>query len=184
VNDGDGGSQPAAVATATPTPSQEPAASEPAASDPTETATPDRPVQAIDPPDGPLADPGSLPGADFGFLREVLVEGNRVTLSFDRARVLTGDERAAWVAENGEPDNDIVIVNASQRLRTFVLTRKALLYGSIVLTGQVEAREMTRAEFLDSISEQGENLELPVWMFHRTRENTGSVVYLQEQYLP
>jgi hypothetical protein len=140
----------------------------------------------VPPPTGEVRAPWDRAGSDFGFVTGVQRSaGGGVTITFDRAQWLTGAEYEEYVARNGTPENDYVILNESRQVRRIELDASVLLQGSS-LAGQdgSDSAPMTLDEFVTAAGAAAARGPVPVWLFHATSDLSSPVTGLQEQYLP
>jgi hypothetical protein len=124
--------------------------------------------------------------ADFGWVRSATVVSGGVEISFDRATWLLPEQIAAWNKANPghkvEAADDYAIGNVSKQLRTFLVPKNAVIFGSVALTGNEAPSRMTAKEFATGVGNNPGGVT--VWLFHQYGGLTGDVVQLEEQFRP
>jgi hypothetical protein len=169
-------SQPALSATpsATPTPT------------PTPSATPTPALTPLETTSDPHATPWTDKNADFGWVRSATVVSSGVDISFDRASWLLPDQIPAWNKANPGHKvvgaDDYAIGNVSTKLRTFLVKKNAVIFGSVALTGDEAPSRMTAAKFAAAMTNNPGGVT--VWLYHQYGGLTGDVVQLEEQFRP
>jgi hypothetical protein len=163
-------------------PSPSTSASEPPTS--SSTPTPDRTRLATT--SDPHPTPWTDKNADFGWLRSATVVSAGVEISFDRASWLLPDQIAAWNKANPGHQvvaaDDYAIGNVSKQLRTFLVRKDAVIFGSVALTGDEAPSRMTTAQLAAAMVNNPGGVT--VWLFHEYGGLTGDVVQLEEQFRP
>jgi hypothetical protein len=176
-------------ASTSPAPTASDSASGPSSATPTSTA----PASATPKPTllQTTSDAHSQPwkdkNADFGWVSNATVVKGGVTFEFDRAEWLLPSEVKAWNKANPTHkvtvEDDYAIGNVSKRERTFFMRTGAVIFGSIILSGDVAPARITAAQFaarVDSAPDDG----VTCWIYHKYGGLTGDVVQLEEQYRP
>jgi hypothetical protein len=154
--------------------------------DPEQSAEPD-----LDSPAGMVDKPWAAAGSDFGVVTEVQLRGEGMVITFNRQQFLFGgsDNEAfdTWVAENGQPDNDYVILDENPRLRTFPVAPDAS-FSLVDTSGEdgISARTATAEEFAAAVEDAraGGQEGLQVWLFHDSDDLSAPVTEIQQQFLP
>lgn len=153
---------------------------------PRSTAPPD-PSASVEPSGTPAAAPALEDGRHFGYIRSA--DPGAMTLRFDPARFLTGEEANAAAAEHGDAvpvPNDYYIVNDERRPRTLPIDPGA----EILVIDWNRCCELVPGElgpFLDAFT-----IRRPPWdaMYQGRRApywitvRGGAVVRIEVQYLP
>lgn len=148
---------------------------------------PPEPSASVEPSGTPAAAPALEDGRHFGYIRSV--DPGAMTLRFDLARFLTGEEANAAAAENGDEvpvPNDYYIVNDERRLRTLPIDPGA----EILVIDWNRCCELVPGElapFLDAFKIRDppwdamyQGRRAPYWITVRG----GAVVRIEVQYLP
>ena len=131
-------------------------------------------------------------GRNFAFIKSVDTRGDPVTVTYDLAYLLHGEEAAKAAREHGDeapPPNDYYIVNDNPRLRTVPLAAGA----EIVLLDWKHCCDDTFEGSLEDFAKAiNDGMELtvgakiykggisPYWLIARG----GTIVRIEEQYLP
>jgi len=113
---------------------------------------------------------------EFGLVHVVRVGA----VDVDRVDMLSGveAERAA-AAHGGEVSNDYFLVNDNPRLRRYDVRPDAIVWGSIGMVGQPDAKRVTLAAWYRFLATDAGKHTL----FHLTVQD-GAVVGIEEQYQP
>ena len=151
------------------------------------------PAATIPPPTKPVGQPWLRPGNDFGALTDVQRRGDAIELVFNRQQFLNaaigGPQWTAWVAENGQPENEYAIVDVNPRLRVFTVDEDAFFALTENLTGAggTDSTVVTGDAFYTAVRsalDGAYRTGIPVWLFHSTTDLSSPVTGVQEQYLP
>jgi hypothetical protein len=172
-----------------PSPSQSalsPTPSATATPTPTSSTTPTPALTPLETTSDPHATPWTDKDADFGWVRSATVVSGGVDISFDRATWLLADQIPAWNKANPGHQvvgaDDYAIGNVSTRLRTFLVKKNAVIFGSVALTGNEAPSRMTAATLAAAIKNNPTGVT--VWLYHQYGGLTGDVVQLEEQFRP
>jgi hypothetical protein len=134
----------------------------------------------------PHATPWTDKNADFGWLRSATAVSGGVDISFDRATWLLPDQIAAWNKANPGHQvvaaDDYAIGNVSKQLRTFLVRKNAVIFGSAALTGNEAPSRLTAAQLVTAMVTNPDGVT--VWLYHQYGGLTGDVVQLEEQFRP
>ena len=151
--------------------------------EPSSTTTAAEAVERI----GWVEQPWTRKGMDFGILKGVSRDGDKVSLSFDRAAFLVGKDAEAYFKKhpNQEPQ-DYALVNTNSKVRRFELVADAEVYGTYLLGDQQQVHEQQLS--VDDLVAKFQALPnkqdgLLVWLRHRDGDD-GPVTYLAEQFIP
>jgi hypothetical protein len=175
------------------TPQRAPSPSQPAPSatpsdtpTPSPSATPTPALTPLETTSDPHATPWTDKNADFGWVRSATVVSGGVDISFDRASWLLADQIPAWNKANPGHQvvgaDDYAIGNVSTRLRTFLVKKNAVIFGSVALTGNEAPSRMTAAKLAAAMTNNPGGVT--VWLYHQYGGLTGDVVQLEEQFRP
>jgi hypothetical protein len=170
-----------------PSPSQPALSATPSATPtPTPTPTPNPALTPLETTSDPHATPWTDQNADFGWVRSATVVSGGVDISFDRATWLLSDQITAWNKANPGHQvvgaDDYAIGNVSTKLRTFLVKKNAVIFGSVALTGDEAPSRMTAAKFAAAMKTNPGGVT--VWLYHQYGGLTGDVVQLEEQFRP
>jgi hypothetical protein len=117
---------------------------------------------------------------EFGLVRGIRQQHGALLFDVDRVNMLSGDEATAAATAQGEDvSNDYFLVNASARVRHYELSPSAVVWGSLGLTGSVDATRVS----VDAWSRFVERQPGRETLFHFDVEH-GVVVGIEEQYRP
>ncbi len=155
---------------------------------PTATSSPEpSPEPSEEPSEEPSPSPALEDGRHFGYIRSVDVDA--MTLRFDLAYFLTGEEANQAAAEHGDEvpvPNDYYIVNDNPRLRTLPVDPGAEVW----VIDWSRCCDLVRGElgpFLDAFATRHhpwdalyQGRRAPYWLTVRD----GAVVRIEVQYLP
>lgn len=167
-----------------------PAGTSEAPTGPTLTSSPE-PSPSVEPTEEPTEEPTPSPaledGRHFGYIRSV--DADAMTLRFDLAYFLTGEEANQAAAEHGDEvpvPNDYYIVNDNPRLRTLPIAADVEVW----VIDWSHCCDLVRGElgpFLDAFATRHhpwdalyQGRRAPYWLTVRD----GAVVRIEVQYLP
>ena len=81
-----------------------------------------------------VEDPTATAGMDFGILNQVEQTASGYTITVDRASFVTGAKAQAYYAQHPDEEPlDYAVVNTNPKLRTFALTKDAVVYAQFAL---------------------------------------------------
>jgi hypothetical protein len=153
---------------------------------PTKTATPTPAPTLLQTTSDPHATPWTDKNADFGWLRKAVAVSGGVEITFDRATWLLPSEIKAWNTANPGHKvvdaDDYAIGNVNTKVRTFLVEKGAVIFGSVALTGDEPPARITLTQLVTAMASNpgGET----VWLYHEYGGLTGNVVQLEEQFRP
>jgi hypothetical protein len=169
-----------------PAPSTTASPSTPSEPTPSDSTTPTPSRTALATTSTPHSAPWKDPDADFGWVHQATTVSGGVEITFDRASWLLPDQIAAWNKANPghtvEAADDYAIGNVSTKLRTFLVRRGAVIFGSVALTGDETPVRMTTAQLAKALKANPEGVTC--WLYHQYGGLTGDVVQLEEQFRP
>lgn len=176
-----GSAAPPAISATAPSPTPTPTSASAPAGTPQPVLTPFQTTS--DPHPTPWTDKN----ADFGWVRTAkLLSTGGVDITFDRATWLLPDQIAAWNKANPghrvTAADDYAIGNVSSKVRTFLVVKDAVIFGSVALTGDDQPSRITPAQFAAAMKRNPGGVT--AWLFHQYGGLTGPVVQLEEQFRP
>jgi hypothetical protein len=153
---------------------------------PTPTASPTPAPTLLQTTTDPHATPWTDKNADFGWLRKAVAVSGGVEITFDRATWLLPNEIKAWNTANPGHQvvaaDDYAIGNVSTRVRTFLVEKGAVIFGSVALTGDEAPARITPTRLVSAMASNPGGVT--VWLYHEYGGLTGNVVQLEEQFRP
>ena len=169
---------PSASASGKPSASATPSAS--ASKTPTKTPAPRKTAY--------VTDPASTPGLDFGIVAQVEQTADGLTITMDRAEFLTGTKAQEYYTQHPDQEPlDYAVSNVNTRLRTFTVTKDAVVYSQLALGDGQEinpGQKITLDQFYEKTVQLLARKEpLMLWLRH-TDGADGPVYYIAEQYVP
>lgn len=122
---------------------------------------------------------------DFVTVKGLKRDGEYVALRVDRLTFLIGDAAQKYYDQNPDQERqDFAIVNQSQKQFTYTLVNDVPIFGSQLLAGQVDLRQISLEEFTSRVDDLlDDKTPLYLWLRHEDG-GKGWTTYVAEQYLP